>query len=152
MGEPLSITASIIAVAGFAAESSKTIFRFFYEIANAPQEVRHSILALQSLHMTLINIQQIGTKLPASYSFPPNFCSRLHECIGELNKFEAKIKAIDSELHEKRTERIGWEGKAKRSWKRLKWLLIAEQQTAKFLERMDLYHNEFSLDLLAFLV
>lgn len=152
MSDPLSVAASVVAVAGFAAESSKTIFRFFHGMSSASQDVRHSILALQSLHATLTNIQEIGAKLPANYSFPSNLRSRLHECIGELKTFEAKIKKIDSDLQEKKNLRNDWEGKAKRSLKRLKWLLIADQQTAKFLVRMNSYHNEFSLDLLALLL
>ena len=62
MAEPLSTTASIIAVVGFAAESSKLAIELFRKLARTPANVHDSLLALTTLHLTLNNLQDCGSK------------------------------------------------------------------------------------------
>ncbi|KAL8834878.1 MAG: hypothetical protein Q9176_007243 [Flavoplaca citrina] len=96
MAEPLSASASIIAVVGFAAESSKLIFCFFQGITHAPANIHDSALALRSLFVTLTNLQQSGTKLDPNYKFPAHFCGRLNDCLKDLKNFEARIDKTDA--------------------------------------------------------
>ena len=152
MAEPLSASASIIAVVGFAAESSKLIFSFFQGIAHAPANVHDSALALSSLSVTLTNLQQSGTKLDPKYKFPAHFRSRLNDCLKDLKAFEAKIDKIDAVLSNRGTSRHDWDTKTRRSWERLRWLLVGEQETRRFLEKVTMYQNEFVLELLGLLM
>lgn len=151
MAEPLSTTASIMAVVGFAAESSKIMFKFFHGVNSMPANVHESLLALKSLHVTMTNLQQSGTKLDPKYKFPTHFCHRLSECLHDLKAFEAKIGKIDAKFGKKGTRKCDWDGKTRRSWERVRWLLVGEQETGKFLEKVKAYQNEFFLELLILL-
>ena len=151
MVEPLSTTASVLAVVGFAAEYSKTVFNFFRGIASTTANVHESFLALKSLHITMTNLQQTGTKLDPKYKFPTHFCHRLSECLNDLKKFEIKISKIDAKFAKKKSCKRDWDGKARRSWERVRWLLIGEQETGRFLEKVKSYQNEFFLELLMLL-
>lgn len=151
MAEPLSTTASVLTVVGFAAESSKTVFKFFRGIASMPANVHESLLVLKSLYITMTNLQQSGTKLDPKYKFSPHFCHRLNECLNDLKTFETKIAKIDARFGVKKSCNRNWDGKARRSWERVRWLLIGEQETEKFLQKVKLYQNEFFLELLMLL-
>ncbi|KAL8921172.1 MAG: hypothetical protein Q9172_004168 [Xanthocarpia lactea] len=152
MAEPLSASASIIAAIGFAAESSKLIFRFFQGIAHAPANIHDSALALSSLYVTLTSLQQSGTKLDPKYKFPAHFCSRLNDCLKDLKTFEAKLDKIDAVFSNRGTRKIDRDTKTRRSWERVKWLLVGEQDTRRFLEKVKMYQNEFVLELLGLLM
>ncbi|KAL8700694.1 MAG: hypothetical protein Q9201_005310 [Fulgogasparrea decipioides] len=151
MTEPLSTTASAIAMAGFAAESSKLVFKFFYGVASAPANIHNASIALRSLHVTLNNLRQSGTRLDPQYKFSTHFCRRLNDCLKALNTFEAKIGKIDAIFGKEGTRQRPSDNRARRSWERVRWLLLGEQETRRFLEKVKLYHNEFSLELLGLL-
>lgn len=151
MAEPLSTIASVMAMAGFAAESSKTVFNFFRGIASMPANVHESLLALKSLHVTIINLQQSGMKLDPKYKFSSHFCQRLNECLNDLKTFEVKISKIDAKFGKKKSCKCDLDGKARRSWERVRWLLVGEQETGRFLEKVKFYQNEFFLELLMLL-
>ena len=151
MAEPLSTAASIIAVVSFAAESSKVMFKFFEGIAHAPANIHESALALKSLYMTLTNLQQSGTKLDPKYKFPAHFCGRLNDCLTDLKTFEAKIGKIDAKFGKQGTRQHYWDGTTRRSCERVRWLLVGERETRRFLERVKMYQNEFFLELLGLL-
>lgn len=152
MAEPLSTTASIMAAVSFAAEYSKIMFKFFHGVASMPANVHESLLALSSLHVTMANLQQRGTKLDPKNKFPPHFCHRLDECLGDSKAFEARIGKIDAKFGKKATRKRDWDGKTRRSWERVRWLLVGEQETREFLEKVNLYQNEFHLELLTLLM
>ncbi|KAL8714062.1 MAG: hypothetical protein Q9225_006637 [Loekoesia sp. 1 TL-2023] len=151
MVEPLSATASIIAVVGFAAESSKLMFKVFQGVVHRPANIHDASLALKSLYVTLTNLQQRSTKLDPKYEFPAHFCQRLNDCLKDLKTFEAKIGKVDAILGKEGTRKRDWDGKTRRSWERIRWLLVGEQETRRFLEKVKLYQNEFSLELLGLL-
>ncbi|KAL8751039.1 MAG: hypothetical protein Q9184_006203 [Pyrenodesmia sp. 2 TL-2023] len=152
MTEPLSTTASAIAIAGFAAESSKLIFKFFHGVASAPANIHDASIALRSLHMTLTALQQRGTRLDPQYKFSTHFCRRLDDCLEDLKTFEAKISKIDAIFDKEGTRQRHSDNRARRSWEIVRWLLHGEQETRRFLEKVKLYHNEFSLELFGLLM
>ncbi len=152
MAEPLSTTASVIAVVGFAAQTSQIMFKFFHGVASMPAKVHESLLALKSLHVTMTHLQQCGTKLDPKYKFPTHFCHRLSECLNDLKTFEAKIGKIDANFGKKGSRKRDWDGKTRRSWERVRWLLVGEQETGKFLENVKVYQNGFFLELLILLM
>ena len=147
MAEPLSITASTIAVVGLATESSKFMFNFFHGIKHVPANVHDTSIALKSLHVTLTGLQEIGTKLDPKYKFPAHFCHRLDECLEDLKIFEAKISKIDVILGTQKSCKRDWDGKTRKAWEKIRWLLGGEQETRRFLKRVKIYQNEFSLEL-----
>lgn len=151
MADPLSSIASVIAIAGLAAKSSKIIFKFFNGIPSVPADLKHSLLALQSLHETLTALQRSGTKIDPRHNLPPHICTRLNECLTDLKNFEAKLHNSYAILCQKDVSTQGRDGKARKSWEKVKWLLVGEQAMAKFLERIKLYHAELSLYLLTLL-
>ncbi|KAL8750150.1 MAG: hypothetical protein Q9184_006529, partial [Pyrenodesmia sp. 2 TL-2023] len=140
-----------MAIAGFVAEFSKLMFKFFHGVASAPANVHDASVALRSLHVTLTNLQQSGTKLDPQYKFSTHFCCRLDDCLKELKTFEAKIGKIDAIFGKEGSRQRPSNNRARRSWGRVRWLLLGEQETRRFLEKVSLYHNEFSLELLGLL-
>jgi len=116
-----------------------------------PANVHESFLALKSLHVTMTNLQQSGTKLDPKYKFPTHFCHRLNECLNDLKTFEAKFGKIDAKFGKKRTRKRDWDDKVRRSWERVRWLLVGEQDTGKFLEKVKIYQIEFCLEFLVLL-
>ena len=151
MAESLSTGASIITVVGFAAESSKLMFRFFHGVAHAPANIHDSALALNSLYVTVTNLQQSGTKLDPKYKFPAHFCGRLNDCLKDLKAFEAKIGKIDAKFGRQGTRKHHWDGTMRRSCERVRWLLVGERETRRFLKRVRITQNEFFLELLGLL-
>lgn len=148
MAEPLSTVASTIAIVGFAVDSTKVVFKFFHELARMPAAVHDSLITLNSFHVTLTRLQQSSTKLDSKYTFPAHFCRRISECLQDLKTFEAKIGETDAILDKKRSHKRNWNGKTRRSWERVRWLLMGEQDTKRFLDKVKAYQNEFSLELL----
>ena len=151
MAEPLSTAASTIAVVGFAAESSKLVFRFFHDLAHMPAYLHDSFLALNSLHVTLDHLQEHGARPNAKYRFSAHFCDRINECLKDLKAFEVQIAEIDAIFGRKAALKRDWNGKARRSWERMRWLIVGEQETKRFLEKIKIYQNEFFLELLMLL-
>jgi hypothetical protein len=94
MSDPLSTTASVMTVIAFAAESSKILFKVFRGVTSMPIDVQASLQSLKSLHETMNNLQQTGTKLDPNHKFPAHFCRRLNECLNDLEALEAKIDNI----------------------------------------------------------
>ncbi len=94
MSDPLSTTASVTTVIAFAAESSKILFKVFRGVTSMPIDVQASLQSLKSLHETMNNLQQTGTKLDPNHKFPAHFCRRLNECLNDLEALEAKIDNI----------------------------------------------------------
>ena len=152
MAEPLSTTASTIAVVHLAAESSKLVFKFFHELKRMPANLRDSFLALTSLHVTLSKLQDCGTKLHSEYRFSAQFCDRISECLKDLKVFEAKLGEIDAIFRKRKIIGNQWNVRTRRSWERLRWLLVGEQETRRFLEKIQIYQNEFILELLILLM
>lgn len=94
--------------------------------------------------MNLNSLQQVSTRLDPKYKFPAHFRHRLNECLKDLKAFEAKIGKIDDIFRKKG-------GKTRRPWESIRWLLGGEQEARRFLEKVKMYQNEFSTELLGLL-
>ena len=152
MAEPLSSTASVIAVVACATESTKFLFKFFRDISRVPENVRQLHRALESLHITLSALQDAIISSDSDLQFSPHLRQRLRECLRHLKAWSSKIARLDSETDQSRSNRHPWERKTRRSWQKVKWLIAGEQELGHFLEIIKLYHTEFSLELLTLLV
>lgn len=151
MAEVLSTTASILAVVGFVAESSKILLKICRGVTAMPEDVCQSLQSLKSLHEIMANLQQTGTRLGFSQSFPAHLHDRFSECLKDLKIFEAKLNKVHAKIG-KKTHKHDWEDKAKISWHRMRWALKGEEEIRRFFERVKLYHSEFSLALLTLLL
>ena len=148
MTEPLSSTASVLAVAVCVTQSAKFLFKFFHDVGRIPDNVRQLLTALNSLHATLTALQQCGTSTNPNLRFSPRFCQRLSDCLTQLTLWSTKVAKIDTALNEQGASHHKWERKTRRSWHKIKWLIAGEQDVNRFLEIIRLYHAEFSIELL----
>lgn len=151
MAEPLSTIASILAVLGFAAESSKIILKICRGVSSMPNDVCQSLQSLQSLHEIMANLQKTGANLGSSRNFPAHLCARLGEYLEDLKQFEAKLNRIHTKIG-KKAHKHEWEEKVIMSWQRIRWALKGEEEIRRFFEKMKLYHIEFSMALLTLLL
>ena len=147
MADPISPVASVVTVAGCAIESAKFLYGVLNKFSKASAEIHQSLKTLQALHNTLVGLQQCSASLYPRYVFPPRFCQRLAECQSYLNIWEHHICEIDSEFSQKASSKRFWDGKAKRTWERFKWIAFRGRDMEKFMENMKTYESEFSLEL-----
>ena len=153
MSDPLSSLASVITIAGSAAESVKVLLRFFRRFHHAPAQVHQWLTMLESLRSTLSSLQQCGRNLDPRYRFSSHFQQRLLSCVVQLQICTREVARIDAELvttssdgKEKLTH------KARRSWQRAKWATVGDHKTKKVMRIMNLYHFEFVMELLKVLM
>ncbi|KAL8779151.1 MAG: hypothetical protein Q9213_007077 [Squamulea squamosa] len=126
MSEPLSSTASVLAVAVCVTESAKFLFKFFHDVARVPEKVRQLLSALDALQKTLAALQQYSTTLGPELQFSPHFCHTLSECRTQLTHWLSKLARIDSRLNKLGASHHIWERKTRRSWQKIKWLIAAQ--------------------------
>ena len=151
MGDGLSTTASIIALAACAAEASKFLFKSIRSTGHIPKDVDQSLAALESLYGTLDRLQRCSARLHPSNRFEPSFVARLTLCLDQLGAWVAKLSKIDGQFSEADTTHL-WPKQAKKTWIRLRWLLIDEHELKRFLQTVKSYETEFSLELLTILM
>ena len=152
MADPLSTVASVIAVAGLAASTSKKLIDFFQKLPSIPADIEHSFRALHSLHQTLLNVQEESTNAGSSHQYAPYFCERLRDCVADLAAYEAKLYKISAKFDKQNSVQDICNGRVKRFWQKVKWQIVQEEETIRFLNRIKLYHAEFSMYLLVSLV
>ena len=152
MAEPLSSTASVLAIIACAAESTKVLLKFFRNISRVPENVRHLHVALKSLHITLTSLHDASTRSSSNLHFSSHLRHRLRECLIHLEAWSSKIAKVDNAIDKDRPSCHQWKHKTQRSWQKVKWLLAGEQDISHFLEIIRLYHTEFSLELLTILM
>ena len=140
MCDPLSTTASILTVAGFAAKSCECIYNALKLFSDAPKDLQHHINAVQSLQSILADIAALEKDLPNSAIITPDLKARLQACTLDLQAVETLAKSFHSRLGE---------GRARRTWAKIRWSSMDQRQALKrHLGRIESYHRTFSLELL----
>lgn len=140
MCEPLSVAASVVAVAGFAAKSCECLYKTLRRFSEAPKDLRNHITAVQALQSTFAGIAALENDASIAELITPEFKARLHACVLDLRAIERLAKSFHAQLEE---------GRARRTWAKLRWSLPNQRQTLKtHLSRIESYHMNFSLDLL----
>ena len=147
MADPISSVTSVVTITGCAIQSAKFIYGVLNKFSKASAEIHQSLKTLQALHNTLLGLQQCSASSYPRYVFPPRFCQRLAECQSYLNTWEHRICEIDSEFSQKASSKRTWDGRAKRTWERFKWVAFRGRDMEKFMENMKIYESEFSLEL-----
>ena len=121
MAEPFSVAAGIVGVLGLAIQISQMVLKFGLDWKEAPKEVKAFRLELQSLQMTLTEIQ---TKLISNPSFEEAFDGNSSALLSHLKADDLSqdsikeafqtcqtqlIEVIDNFKGRERSHRLGWE-------------------------------------------
>ena len=77
MCDPLSITASVLAVVGFAAKSCDCLCHFLRSISEVLEDVQHHIATLQALQETFAGIAALKKDIGARTLIKSDFKARL---------------------------------------------------------------------------
>lgn len=140
MCDPLSITASVLAVVGFAAQSCGCLCHFLRSISEVSEDVQHHVATLQALQETFAGIAALEKDVPICTLIQPAFKARLEECMIDLQDMERFIKPFHMQLKE---------GRGRRMWTRFRWFSTSQQhRLQRYFARIEIYHTNFSLDLL----
>ena len=140
MGDPLSSTASILALVNLAAQSSGCLYNFFRSFSEASEDLRHHANTLQALQSSFIAISALWDEISDPTIFVPGFQARMQECLLDLQALERLIKST----------RIRCEGDGiERIWARLRWASVDQKAKLKrYLEKIETHRDTFSLDLM----
>ena len=153
MSDPLSPLASVLTLAGSAAQSIRVIVAFFHEFRSAPAEVHEWLTMLESLQSTLSGLEQCGQNLDSRYRFPSQFHQRLLSYVTQLQICIDEVARIDTDLKKATFHgKTKWDHRARGSWERAKWAIVEEQKMKKVMKTIQLYHFEFGMELLKMLV
>ena len=153
MADPLSSLASVLTLVECTAESTKFLLKFFRQFNGAPAQIHQWLEMLESLHFTLSSLLGCSADLDPRYHFPQRFrqrlvgcLTRLQACVDEISKTDAHFVVNASHTESK------WDGKARRSWERVKWVAIGSHRMKKLVDIIKLYHFEFSMELFKLLM
>ena len=136
--DPVSATASVIAIAGVAGKSCQALLSFFHGISEAQEDILQFCKTLQSLESTLQCIRSLCTDPNVRQHLTQNFTVCLKECFSELEAADTKCR---------KAQNLMQRGKMQSSWARLRWYLSAEHWLKKFFFHVQTYHTVFSLEL-----
>lgn len=140
MCDPLSATASVLAVVGSAAQTCELLYQVFSSFSEAPEDLRHHMAALEALQATFRTIITLETALPFDLPTSPVFKDRLQECMLDLQYMERLVKPL---YLQSKGDRV------RRTWTRIRWSSPNQRhRMTKLLARINSYHTTFSLDLL----
>lgn len=135
--DPLSVTASVIAITGFACKSCQALISFFQGISGARGDILQICATLQSLESTMQSIKLLCIDPAIKQSITYNLTECLKECFSELEIADAKCRKARMLIHK---------GKVQSSWARLRWYLSAESWLEKFFARIQTYQMIISLE------
>ena len=116
MGDPLSITAGVIAIAGFAYSSAKALKEVIRSFSNAPKFLQDIGEDLQNLESLLQALQQPLHGVPdAKLSENERACFKslepaLKACEAMCNDFSAKLSKMTSHSQE---DKVSWWDRAR---------------------------------------
>ncbi|KAL8713773.1 MAG: hypothetical protein Q9220_002300 [cf. Caloplaca sp. 1 TL-2023] len=148
MADPISTAGSVIAIVACAAETAEFLFKVLRSAGPVSDEINQLSQALESLHATLLGLQQCSLQLHPNLQFPDRFRRRLEECLRRLDDRAFRIRQINIKINNTKPARWNVE----RCWGKTKWLMFGEKETRKFMEIVRLYQSEFTLELLTLLV
>ena len=148
MADPLSSLTSVVTLLGCTAESVKFLSFFFHQFNEIPTEVRQWLELLKSLYSTLNSLQQCSTNLNPRHRFSEDFIRKLGDCLAHLQVCATKISKVQARLAENDSgSRYKWDHVGRRSWEKVKWMVVGKHKRRKMVEVISIYHFEFSIEL-----
>ena len=140
MCDPFSVVTGVLTVAGVAATTCEGLYKILRRSSIAPQDLQHHLSAIQALQSTLTAIAALESNASITTIITPQFKARMQSCMQELQAMERLVKSFQLQIDE---------GRARRTWARMRWSSVDQQQRLKsHLNRIESYHRIFSLDLL----
>lgn len=141
MGDPLSCTASILAVLELAAHSCGYLYNLVRSFSETSDDLRHYAITLQALQSSFTDISLLESEDLDPAFFTPEFQVRMEDCIHDLQALERLIGPTMTKCE------AG--GVTKRFWARLRWASVDQKAKLKrCLERIERHRTTISLDLL----
>ncbi|KAI0378909.1 hypothetical protein F5Y04DRAFT_260634 [Hypomontagnella monticulosa] len=136
MADPLSVTASLISLLGFALHGSKRLFEFIDGLRGAPSDIAALSIDLKALYEVLAVLAGMQDELERSGSMCDCLRTSLENCVNIFEEFTTKLRSYTTTTRE---------GKVKISmWKNITWA-FKEKEIQLFRGTMTSY--KASLDL-----
>jgi hypothetical protein len=140
--DPLSATASVLALIEGTSKSAKYIYCFFRNVVDMPLEVKNYCVSIQALTSTLTEIQTLwctGNFEPQQTTQFTQLSQSVRECLADVQVAEKRIGRIEKDLKAK---------KARRTWTKVKYGLIKEGPwLEKFFGRVRMWNNFLTYNL-----
>lgn len=142
MTEPLSVIANITAVLAFNIQACRYLCDFFSQASDAPAEIRHYRICLQSLVATLCKIESIckAQTLHPILDFPSDFEMRLHSLKEDITGVQTFVNSVSEKMEK---------GQAVKAFARVKYAMMDVQKLKRTFAIIQHYQAAFILDLVA---
>ena len=137
--DPLSATASAIAIIGLLGQSCQFVSRFLGGISDASASIRARHTTLQALSASLRKIQALYAENSQITEPAPEFAAQVADCMTDFVTIEAKLRKAIEGLNK---------GRCTRRLAKLKWSISSEDWLKRFLTRVQRYHAVMSLELM----
>ena len=138
MSDPLSTAANVFATVGFSAGLSRILYKLVSSIQNAPQEIHHLAVELETMSATFAGIEAISRDLPSHNAFSEEFLDRLRSCMADLEDFGRTVEKLEKGLRQ---------NLMRKSLARVQWP-YNESAAIQFSRRVQSYHVTLSLALM----
>lgn len=141
MPDPLSITASVIAILTFAIQSCRYLSDCLSQVSHAPVEVKNHQVFLQDLAVTLIELRSICNDITVigKIQVSINFENRLLSCRDDLQEMRLFVQSTRQRMEG---------GKLLKNWSRVKYALFSEPRFKRFAKRLQQHRIALSTDML----
>ena len=141
MGDPLSVTASILAVVGCAAQTCGYLCKSLKGFLDAQSDLEQHVNTIRSLRTIFSSIAALLEEYPEILQLCTlEFEERLRTCTSELRRMEQSMRSYAGKIEK---------GGSSRTWARLglasPW---CRERMRKQLKCIEIFHASFSLDLL----
>lgn len=140
MCDPLSVTASVIAIAGCAAQVCRCLSQSLSRYSEAPKGIQHYLAAVNALQVLFEGIEKLEKDTTLAALLTLKFSTRLQSCLLDLEMMETLATELQAQL-----DCQGF----KRKWNLARLAFGPKRLVLEnHLRRIKTYHRAFSLDLL----
>lgn len=140
MGDPLSVAANVVALAGFASETCHGLRGVLHRYSTVVKELKHYSSEVQALKQIFDGIADLERNSLLAPTTLPDTRDLIQRCIIDLQTTQATISQLCQKLQDARLYR--------RSWTKIR-LALGERRSElnEQLARIESYHRVFSLKL-----
>ena len=142
MADPLSATASVIAISAFALQCCKVLHKTFWSLRKASAEAAEQLLLLEGLQSIFANILELETELHSNdLRLSSNVVAGVKKCLSDLQAAELLLRPVTSALaRQRRVDKL---------WATIKWTSHDRQKLKMHLQSLELgqklLHSELSV-------